>query len=635
MSGRDPFSPVDAPVRARQSPADANLFRPTQPGNFPIRPLNLGIRLDQPAQLLPPGALTEALNFIVNLDGLRRRPAFEARFSSAVVDYQPVVDLVTAWSAGGAQTTLVLDNKFLYSALNSGLTGVYSTYAVGTASGTIGTTTITGAGGTLWNTAASDIKSGDVIIMDADNSSGNREELIIASITNDTTLDTTTNLVSTHPGGTDYEIRRAQKPLEPYLTDIAIVGPNSDSSDTVVVFADFNRTLFGYNVSSGVYSRFTTGTLLPVAATCEYFAQRLFIAHTIEGSDEFRQRVRWTNPLDRTDFDDTTEGTGFQDLAFTQGAIRKLLGLGSLLVAYFEDAIFVGRVTNIPGLPVQFERLETGGIGLGGIKAVTQWLGAHFFVGQDDIYVLTNRGIERIGTPVVRKTVREADRLLRVYATADPRNDRIVFGFPKSGNDLTDIWSFDYKAKAWSHDMITSTMLSNEGLVQQITWDTLNTFISPNDWNSGMLAFGSWDGIDQNDPGVKNLFYAQSGIVYSLKDDGGTDAVGGVITATLETADMDFGNPDIDKMYNRLSIKLRDVTATSLAFTVTGSPNRGTTFKSLGTLTIPANDDEGYVNFRITGSIVRFRLVSQVDVDPYVISEVVVRARHRGLETTN
>lgn len=623
------MSDTDTQVQGPVSP-----FSATQPRNVPLRPLNKGIILDAPPQFLPPGAMLEVLNFIVNTDGLRRRPRLQTAFGGAAVGYQPVIDLITAWGVAGSQRAIVLDSKFIYQATNTGLAGIYSTYAVGTitVSGAP-TTTVNGAGGTLWNTAASDIKVGDVIILDADNSSGNREEHVIASIGSDILLSTETSIVNNHPGGTDYVIRRAFRPLEPYLTDITVVGPNEASNDNIIIFTDFRRTLWGYNVSTGVLAQYTTGTLLPQSATCTYFAQRLFIGHTREGANEFRQRIRWTSPLNRTIFDDSAEGTGFIDLAFTQGAVRKLLGLGSLLVAYFEDAIFVGRTTNIPSLPVQFERVESGGIGLAGVKAVASWLGTHFFVGQDDIYALTNRGIERIGTPVVRKTVREADRLIRVYAVADPVNDRIVFGFPKSGNDLTDIWSFDYKARAWSHDAITTTMLSSEGLVPQVQWDNLDTFISPPNWDFGMASFGSWDGIDQNDPGIKNLFYAQNGILYSLSTIDGTDAVGGVIQGTFETPDMDFGNPDISKFYNRISIKLRETTTTAIPFTVTGSVNRGGTFKSLGTLTIGAGRDEAYVTFRLTGSIARFRFVTQVNVPPYVITEIVVRARHRGLET--
>lgn len=603
------------------------------------------MRLDIPSQMLPPGALVDAANYIVGTNGLKRRPAFDA-FTAGAVGYQPVVDMIPVWANQASQTTLIVDDKFIYTSTNQALIGVYSTYVgpgptdtTGTIEATASDETITGTN-TLWDTAASDVKAGDVIILDADGSGNGPEELVIDSITNDTSLETVTAPANNHAAGSDYVIRRALDANDPYLVDYTIVGPTQNEggsldTETYIILSDYARSPFAYAVGAGTYAAFLADDTERIPATVEFFGQRLWMGNIIEGNSVFQHRVQWTSPLDRTRFDLTEPQTGYEDLRNVQGGIRKLKRMGSLLIAYFDDGILFGRLTNSTTRPVAWDQVETGGIGLVGVKAVTNWLGGHFFIGQDDVYYLGSRGgqPERIGTPIVKKSIREAESLSRSYAIADPKNDRVCFGFQKTGNDMEEIYSFNYKSKSWSYDEISTTMLSDEGIVQSITWDTLSSFIGTDDWDAGMVDFASWDAITDASPGVKTLFYAQNGIVYRLKDDGGSDAVGGTISATFETGDMDLDLPDRNKMFNRISVKIDEAPTSDIVFTVTGSTNRGLSYKSLGTLTIPSGSDEGRLNFRMTGSNGRFRLVEATDVDPFTITELVVRARPGGLET--
>ncbi len=623
---------------------------PPPPQNLPIRPLTRGLRLDVPAQLADPGSLVDARNYIVSLGGLRRRPQIN-RFSSTnvrddavgtpnpTVIYQPIQDLLSVWSTGGTQTTLIVGDKFIYRATPAAVTGIYSKYVTGTVSGTASTSTVTGSG-TLWLTAASDVRTGDVIVLDADNSAGAYEERVVATIASNTSLTTETPLANTHPGGTDYVIRRAFDANLPYMVDWTIVGPSQEQGGSLqtasfVVFTDNIRDVFAYNVVSGAYTNaYLQDTTPIVCATVEFFGQRLWAGHVTEGSIELRQRIRWTSPLNRTRFDLTQPQTGYVDLTETQGAVRKLMSMGPLLVAYMQDSIYIGRLTNNLTYPVKFERIETNGVGLAGLKAVARFMGGHFFVGQDNIYFLTPRGIiEPIGTPIVERAIREASSLVRSYATTDPSNDRVVFGMQKDGEDMQEVFSFNYKTKTWAYDQIPTTILSNAGNSPDITWDTLSSAITPDTWDQGMSVFSSWDGIENLDPGEKNLFFAQTGIVYILGRDGGADAAGGVIVSRFETTDLDFERPDRRKMFNRVSLKLSKNAEEAINFEVDGSTNRGATYKSLGAIRIPVGADEGYLNFRITGSIVRFRFTHAEVTNPFEVSEVVLRGRLGGLET--
>jgi hypothetical protein len=76
-----------------------------------------------------------------------------------------------------------------------------------------------------------------------------------------------------------------------------------------------------------------------------------------------------------------------------------------------------------------------------------------------------------------------------------------------------------------------------------------------------------------------------------------------------------------------MSIKLEDPTLTEIAFTVTGSVDRGQTWKSLGTLTIAVGADEGFVSFQLKGSTLRYRVTHSTVIAPFTISEVVLRVR--------
>jgi hypothetical protein len=79
-------------------------------------------------------------------------------------------------------------------------------------------------------------------------------------------------------------------------------------------------------------------------------------------------------------------------------------------------------------------------------------------------------------------------------------------------------------------------------------------------------------------------------------------------------------------------VRLDDAQSTDVSWTVEGSTTEGETWKSLGTLTIPSGKHEGYVNFRLSGAALRFRLTSNTVVASYAISELTLRIRARSTE---
>lgn len=585
------------------------------PINVSLRPLNKGIIKDSPSNLIDDGALLDAGNYIVGRKGPKRRPALTEYFNSATVDYPPVEDIFVLWQTDGSQLTIVLDSKFMYKATVSGLSGVYYTYSTGTVTAYDSTTTVSGSG-TSWD---GEIFSGDVIIFDPGTSD---EEIEISSVVNDSTI-TLVSAPDTDYSGVSYTIRKAFGTSNVGKVDWT----NVDSS---IVFADGQRPLMQFDGTTlGAYD--TSLSFIPHCVN--YHKDRLYCGYPIVSSQYFRNRIVWSTVTDHTDFSMTNQ---FISLPYVPGYVKRLVSLGTLQVAYFSDSIWIGRMTGIAGnsLPMSFEQLNTGGVSAVGMKAITPWVDGHFFVGQDDIYFIdANFSINPVGSRVVSETIEKCGNLNNVWAVNDPKNNRIVFGFPgETGDNIEKIWSFDWKAKSWSYDIVTGTSLSAASVSLAITWDTVDSVLGAGaTWDTDGPTIGTWEASFTDEESNVLLVGFEDG-VRGYSDSGSIDPSSANISSVIETKDFDYNAPDKNKTHTRLSIKIDRELASDLIFTVTGSTDRGVNWKDLGTITIEAGEDEGKVDFRLTGSTARFRLTSDSEVNPYIIMEVVLRVFGRGLE---
>lgn len=583
------------------------LFIPTAPANIPHRPLNKGMILNAPSNMLPEGAVLRAKNMIVGEAGPLRRPGTSQFAGGASVYFPPVRNLILLTLTSGTQQIIVVDRRIMYTVTSGTLTSKTWDYDSGLVNLSTALLTVSGLSLTNWTNA--NLKAGDILVVGS-TGEGNLERLVVRSI-DDTNLLQIDTLASYAHTNTEYDIWRAFGASNPYLVSWAV-------ASNKVIFADSSRPPYAYDGS-------TFGALdasLDFKPTCvEFFKDRLWFGRIQEGSNDHRQRIIWSTVTDITDLDPTGR---YLDLPYQQGAVQRLVGLGEFLIAYFEDAIYFGRETNISGdtLPVAFERLETGGIGLVGMAAITPFLDGHFFIGQDDIYFLSPSGFQRIGTPIVKESIETCENLWAAYATVDAARSRIIFGFPSEGEEMTRLWSFDYKAKAWSYDEINCTAITGLSSKEVVTWDSLSgTWDDPD--------YDTWDSAQTG--ASKKFFIGQDGKVFIFSE-GTTDADTVPISAEIITPDFDDRLPDTKKTTTRLSVKIDRVLSSNLVFAVSWSTDRGRTWNSAGNLTISAGDDEGYVNFLATGSTVRFRLVSTSQVNSYRIMELVRRSRGRGLE---
>jgi len=387
--------------------------------------------------------------------------------------------------------------------------------------------------------------------------------------------------------------------------------------------------------AGATYRVLTTAGIDFVPACCCGFMNRAWAGQTVDSVDgSQRQRIRWSALADVTDF---SIPTNYLDLPFTSTPLLRLVPLGDTLIAYFGDAVFMGTPTNNPLLPLQFQKVETGGVGLVGPKAVISWLGAHFFVGQDDIYLLTTQGIERIGSPVHKQTLKTCQKTECVRVQADPQRFRILFGFPTDADYVAKVWSYEYRAKAWSYDDIQTYMIANPVVTNSLSWDGL----AGNTWDGLGSVYASWDSMRAGST-VRSIYYEGAGRLWQVDDNQSLDRASVTIVPQFETKDYDFDMPDSLKVVTGFNIKV-DCNGGSvpagnnpLIVNVLVSTNRGTSWKNCGNIYIPENRDEGWVSFRAVGSTFRFKCTvsGTPPASQYIISEHGMRVRLSGSELT-
>lgn len=666
---------------------------------------NKGVILNVPGHKVPAGASIEAKNYYASEYGLTRRSGISA-WNSNAISYPPWQTLATYWKNTGVQEFLGIDQKFVYRVEADSYTRLEWSYTKAVNITTAAASPIvTAAADAEWDDAINEVQAGDVLVWNTSYFG------TIASVDSATQLTLTANAGNTYGPGGSWRIVRAFKVSKPNAVDYAVVpGPTPK-----IVFADFSRFLYYYDGSVfgdyNQYDRVTFPTehlnadILPRCVA--YFKNRVWVGGYIDSSGyDRRQGIAWT---ELADLDDFTNG-GYVDLPYLKGALKKLVSMGDFLTAFFDDGIYIGRPTNIATMPVSFQRLETGGVGLLGPRAVTPYIDSLFFVGQDNVYMLSARGMEPIGTPVVKRTIREvaSSSAWAICAAPDLKNDRVLFGFPKDSDEIEEIWSYNIKTKAWGWDAVTCQSVSAHLPSGQKTWEDwvsqdydtghVTTAVSTTlegtgvDWvtagiaanwtvlididgdgnyefeshvnsvtdlntlvmhdaapsiaalvhyrlvpptatweGSEMAAYPSWESIGSSSA-VADVYVLRYDIIDIYGDNIATDK-GTALTTEIITGDRDFNAPDDLKTFYRLAVKLEEPVLTPLAFTVSVSNDRGQNWKILpGSLTIDTNDDEGQINFRMRGSMCRFRLVGVNNGLPYTINEITMDVRGLGKE---
>jgi len=629
---------------ARQG-APAPFFSMGLPTPQPMvtRPL-LGIDwMDSPLNLKP-GSLLDAQGVIVRPKGLYRIPGYVAALSgSAWSPADTPLLLMGAWGQNGFEFPYLFTQNYIFLGLTSGYVQQTWTYAVGTVD-TAGTA-VTGHG-TLWQTLG--IQQGDVLTIGANSYS-------ISVVGGDTSITLATSAGSNT--GVAYSITRFMHAGNPYMVDACqatdlTLGP-------MLVVATYQNQLIKINPTTGVVSNLTSssaGQPLSGGFTAEcvaYFVGRIFAGHLNDGTNgELRQFLRWSKATDLTDFSDATAYINLLSQGSTfSGAIRRLVPMGANLIAYADDAIFVGSPSNTPNLPLAWQQIPTGGIGLAGPRAVASvvlpreetnlWglnISGHFFVGQDNIYFLSasTLTLQPVGSKVARNSVIACQNPRRIQAVVDWNTRRVRFGFPTGSTEIANIFDFDWETKEWSYEPRTTWMLGDPFLSYSLSSVLMETVVGDvmalSDTVTQMLAY--WT----QQPLTARAVYAENnGTLWAyLGAENATNPDGSANPVRIETADYDEGAPGMVKFWRMLRVKIAWDTAPSddIVFAVSASLDLGQTWRVIGNLTIRQGETEGWINFRATGPHIRFLLTSDSAVTPYYIVEMTRLVSVRGVQSS-
>jgi len=302
----------------------------------------------------------------------------------------------------------------------------------------------------------------------------------------------------------------------------------------------------------------------------------------------------------------------------------RLVPLGDMLIAYFRDCIFVGRRTNYPNAPVAFFQAESLGLGLTGMKAILPFYGSHIIITKLGPYIFDGSNLQPLPCTILQDFIRDNIKPEYNRIVFDEERGLILFCLADKDKQIYKEYVYDVIGKVWSIFDIPTQMVDSPNVTTYTTIDGL----SPqeiNDLNQEIDSYGSYQD-------KKTLFWTYTNRMFRTSTSAILFFEQIPVTVEIVTQDFDFDVPDNIKSFHRLGIKIdyRVPPVDQITFQVQGSVNRGRVWKTLGTLVINVGEDEGYVNFRLTGSTARFRLLSASVVSPYNITEITIKTRVSG-----
>ena len=363
--------------------------------------------------------------------------------------------------------------------------------------------------------------------------------------------------------------------------------------------------------------------------------ERIIVGNTLEDETgvptRYPMRIRWTQPYDKT----VIEDTAFYDFNEYGDEIIEIVPFMDTIWVFMRNCVYIGRIAGIPNLPYVFTKLPTAGVGIASRRAVSVIDNNIIFIGKDDVYrYSTDEGLVRIGTKIFNYLKLDQSNNMGKSAIAhipERQTVAVLFRSDKDSTPLGQLWAYNLITNAWSILLDEVGGIAYAGFTKSLVYDsTTETY-------DDVVGITYNDIVDEIfDRGL--VIFRGSGIFayYNQKTRANIDSIFDD-TQVLETGDLSFGLPNVEKIATRLSISLADtyenaVDGLPLEFSLHVSNDRGQSWKNCGTLRIPIGKNEGKVDFRATGSTLRFRLSTNRVNTPYTIIEYALRVRTRGIE---
>ena len=639
----------------------SDVFIPSSPKDYPIRPVMRGMITSPAPTQAPDGSFSLVRNLDVTMRGMRRLGGwalgiYQNNSTPLALPFltidERVEDLTVLALQDGVFQNLVVTNRFLY---QMGLTSGYARipwmkrledtdcWKISNAVNSAGKTVLTITG----NYVSAHFRAGDYIQVDVGPTLYAVEA--VTSTETSTSFTLTVQLASLPAVNTKILVYKPFRAPPLGFMDFCIARNNVYLVDGVsdLVFSYNGATLNPLIITDDAGNQTVAG-----AETITYYGERLYFGNVVEGyagsiTSYYRNRVRWTDVLDFS----KSPASYYQDVSKNQGRIFKLVGMGPLLMAYTPTEVYYARPTNLTNLPYAFAKLETGGAAAVGPKAITSYLEGQIFVSQDNVYYVSNDlSISKLADSISYNLNQAQALATYTYCRIDSKQSRILIGTSMGEFVSNKLFIFNIQPKAWSvYEHLPLVAPSLLTLGKQLLWQDVDV---ADTWTNSMLSQLAWATVLAGEAAPTLVAFQANGYMLIYNADSNLNKVeqnGQVIylqtPIRIETPDYDLDATDSDKTALRLSIKIAEqeldrITRTSpIYLQVAGSVDGGATWRILGILRIAPQHNEDALNFRLTGSTLRFRIESVVpqgmaeeSLPIYEITEMSIRSRDRSVE---
>ena len=332
------------------------------------------------------------------------------------------------------------------------------------------------------------------------------------------------------------------------------------------------------------------------------FKSHLMTAITTEAGTTYRQRIRWSDTGDFTNF--ASGNASFLDLGGSDFISAITVFRNDYLAVFKEDSIWLVRATGDSDVFDPDQRIR--GVGSPAGRTVAEVGTNLIFLNNDDVYLFDGVDVKPAGAKDGRDTspIRTAlfsqmnqPQIGRSFGIKVEEFKEYWLFIPGPGSTFCNtVWVFDWDLETWTKFTLTDDMQS----AGTHTTETTLT-IGDLEGNIGNLNFRFGDRtLGASAPNI--LLGGQSGRVYKYSD--ATSNENGVaVNAFFDTKDFEFGN-----LASQARVTGIDVYKSGDTLKVFYSIDKGQTFVLMGTLTAGSNFDLQQLKFRVpSASQVRFR----------------------------
>jgi len=323
------------------------------------------------------------------------------------------------------------------------------------------------------------------------------------------------------------------------------------------------------------------------------FEDYLMLFFTIEGGNNYPQRVRWSDTGNAEEW--SSGNAGWWDLE-GEDWISGVGVLGSYVIVFKERSIFAGRKV-ISSSVFDFDKIVDG-VGCIAPKTIVNVEDELYFLGNDNVYAFTGRGLEVIGESIRDKLFSFLNPSLSYLAFAHYIEElseyRLYFPTTNSSDFCDACFIYNTRLKAWTYNKRTKVFSCGGYYVRQTTatWDTLS-----GTWDE---QTGRWDDRAYLSLSPTNLLGDKNGYTYEI-DYTETDE-------DTEATESYFDTKDIHLDGRKLSFSWLRVWAKGTGLKVYYSTDEGESFSELGTITLSDGDFKPYkLTKRINCETIRFR----------------------------